>query len=70
MLEFLSQPRSLKEIAAAWLIYGKPRKPLEFFEYNELVLVKKHLDYLVRQGRVVCEKDIFKIRLDKTFMRL
>jgi glyoxylase-like metal-dependent hydrolase (beta-lactamase superfamily II) len=59
VLEFLSQPRSLKEIAAAWLIYGKPRKPIEFFEFNELVLVKKHLDYLVRQGRVVCEKDIF-----------
>jgi glyoxylase-like metal-dependent hydrolase (beta-lactamase superfamily II) len=59
LLEFLSQPRSLKEIAAAWLIYGKPRKPIEFFEFNELVLVKKHLDYLVRQGRVVCEKDIF-----------
>ena len=59
VLEFLSQPRSLKEIAAAWLIYGKPRKPLEFFEFNELVLVKKHLDYLVKQGRVVCEEDIY-----------
>jgi glyoxylase-like metal-dependent hydrolase (beta-lactamase superfamily II) len=74
VLEFLGQPRSLKEIVAAWLIYGKPRKPIEFFEFNELVLVKKHLDYLVRQGRVVCEGDIYirgcKIRLDKTFTRL
>ena len=59
LLEFLRRPRSLQEIAAAWLIYGKPRKPIEFFEFNELVLVKKHLDYLVRQGRVVCDKDIF-----------
>ncbi len=59
VLEFLSQPRSLKEIAAVWLIYGKPRKPIEFFEFNERVLVKKHLDYLVRQGRIVCEKDIY-----------
>ena len=59
VLEFLGQPRSLKEIVAAWLIYGKPRKPIEFFEFNERLLVKKHLDYLVRQGRVVCEKDIY-----------
>jgi glyoxylase-like metal-dependent hydrolase (beta-lactamase superfamily II) len=59
VLEFLRQSRSLKEIAAAWLIYGKPRKPIELFEFNERVLVKKHLDYLVSQGRVVCEDDIF-----------
>jgi Zn-dependent hydrolases, including glyoxylases len=59
LMEFLGQPRTLSEIAAAWLIYGKPRKPREFFEFNERVLVKKHLDYLVRQGRVLCDKDIF-----------
>jgi hydroxyacylglutathione hydrolase len=59
VLEFLGQPRSLQEIAAAWLIYGKPRKPIEFFEFNERVLVKKHLDYLVKQGRVLCDKDVF-----------
>ena len=59
VLEFLGQPRSLQEIAAAWLIYGKPRKPIEFFEFNERVLVKKHLDYLVKQGRVLCNKDVF-----------
>lgn len=59
VLEFLSRPRSLKEIAAAWLIYGKPREPREFFEYNELALVKKHLDYLEKQGRLLCDKDIF-----------
>jgi hydroxyacylglutathione hydrolase len=59
VLEFLDQPRTLPEIVAAWLIYGKPRKPIEFFEFNERLLVKKHLDYLVKQGRVVCEKDIY-----------
>jgi glyoxylase-like metal-dependent hydrolase (beta-lactamase superfamily II) len=59
VLEFLGQPRTLPEIVAAWLIYGKPRKPIEFFEFNERLLVKKHLDYLVKQGRVVCERDIY-----------
>ena len=61
VLEFLVQPRSLEKIAAAWLIYGKPREPREFFEFNERVLVKKHLDYLVRQGRILCDKDIFSL---------
>ena len=59
LLEFLGQPRSLQEIAAAWLIYGKPREPRDFFEFNERALMKKHLDYLVRQGSVLCDKDIF-----------
>jgi len=59
VLEFLGQPRSLKEIAAAWLIYGKPREPREFFEFNERVLVKKHLEYLVKQGIITCDKDIY-----------
>jgi glyoxylase-like metal-dependent hydrolase (beta-lactamase superfamily II) len=59
LLEFLGQPRSLQEIAAAWLIYGKPREPRDFFEFNERALMKKHLDYLVRQGRVLRDKDIF-----------
>jgi hydroxyacylglutathione hydrolase len=59
VLEFLRQPRTLSEIAAAWLIYGKPRKPIEFFEFNERLLVKKHLDYLIRQGRVQGDKNIY-----------
>jgi hydroxyacylglutathione hydrolase len=59
VMEFLGQPRSIDEIAAAWLIYGKPREPREFFEFNERVLVKKHLDYLIKQGRVQCDKDIY-----------
>ena len=59
VLEFLGQPRSLKEIAAAWLIYGRPREPRDFFEFNESALVKKHLEYLVSQGRITCDKDIY-----------
>jgi hydroxyacylglutathione hydrolase len=59
ILEFLKKPHTLEEISAAWLIYGKPRKPLEFFEFNERVLVNKHLERLIRQGRVVCHKGIF-----------
>jgi len=59
VLDFLGEPRSLEEIAAAWLIYGKPRKPLDFFEFAERALVKKHLEYLVRQDKIFCEKDFF-----------
>ena len=53
LLSFLEQPKTLGEICSAWLIYGKPREPKEFFEFNEKVLIGKHLDYLLRQGRIM-----------------
>lgn len=59
ILDFLKQPRTLAEIAATWLIYGKPRKPIDFFEFNERVLVKKHLDYLIRQGKIILEDNTY-----------
>jgi hydroxyacylglutathione hydrolase len=57
ILDFISRkPSTLKEISAAWLIYGKPRKPLEFFEFNERVLVNKHLERLEKHGQIVRER--------------
>lgn len=61
VLEFLRQPRTFSEIAAACLIYGKPRKPLEFFQFDERALAKKHWDYLVRQSRVQGDKGIYSV---------
>ncbi len=60
ILEFLKNPHTFKEIAAAWLIYGKPRKPLEFFEFNERVLVNKHLERLERQEQIIRDKDQYR----------
>ncbi len=60
ILEFLKKQHTLEEISAAWLIYGKPRKPLEFFEFNERVLVNKHLERLEKQGRIVRDKDRYR----------
>ncbi len=49
------KPSTLEEISAAWLIYGKPREPLDFFETNERVLVNKHLERLQRNGIIMKE---------------
>jgi hydroxyacylglutathione hydrolase len=53
ILEFLSKPRTLEKILSAWLIYGKPREPREFFEFNESVLLGKHIEYLERRGKIM-----------------
>lgn len=52
VMAFLERPKTIGEIAAAWLIYGRPREPKEFFEFNERVLVGKHLDYLIKLGKI------------------
>ena len=59
ILEYLKQPRTLAEIVSAWLIYGKPREPMAFFELGERSLLKKHLERLQKQGRVVCDKNFY-----------
>lgn len=55
LLKFLDRPKTIDEITAAWLIYGRSREPKAFFEFNERVLVGKHLDYLLKQGVIILE---------------
>ncbi len=57
ILNFLKEPKSLDEIAGAWLIYGKPREPREFFESNERALVGKHIEYLEKRGKIALDKN-------------
>jgi hydroxyacylglutathione hydrolase len=57
ILNFLDKPKTMEEILSAWLIYGKPREPLELFEFNERALVNKHLEHLGRQKKIALNKD-------------
>ncbi|MEN6420609.1 MAG: MBL fold metallo-hydrolase [Smithella sp.] len=62
IMDFLKTPKSLAEILAAWLIYGKPREPKEFFEFNEKAMVVKHLEDLEARGKITVDKNkYFKI---------
>jgi hypothetical protein len=56
LLEFLNEPRTMEEIVEAWIIYGREREPKAFFELGERGLMKKHLERLMRLGKVVQEK--------------
>ncbi len=57
ILKFLDKPKTLEEIVSAWLIYGKPREPKDFFEFNERALVCKHLESLDHQGKIKRDKN-------------
>ncbi len=57
VLEYLNKPRTLEKILSAWLIYGKPREPREFFEFNERVLLGKHIEYLERRGKIMLDNN-------------
>lgn len=52
LLAYLDRPRTLEEIVGQWIVYRKPREPRAFFEYGERALMQKHLERLVREGRV------------------
>ena len=57
IMNFLKNPKTLEEILSAWLIYGRPREPKEFFEFNELSLVVKHIEHLEGQGKIKLDKN-------------
>jgi hydroxyacylglutathione hydrolase len=51
-LAFLSEPRSMADIVAQWIVYRKAREPLPFFEHGERATAAKHLESLVARGQV------------------
>jgi hydroxyacylglutathione hydrolase len=53
LLALLEQPRTLEEIAAACIIYGRPREPRAFFAFGERVHMIKHLEHLQKRGMVL-----------------
>ena len=55
VLDQLEQPRSFTDIVGAWIIYGKPREPKEFFEFGERLHIRKHLEKLMKEGTVAME---------------
>jgi glyoxylase-like metal-dependent hydrolase (beta-lactamase superfamily II) len=63
LLSLLSQPRDRQEIIEAWIVYGKPREPKYLFEFGEWAIMEKHLERLIRQGRVTHEQERY-VRLN------
>ncbi|MBU2252620.1 MAG: hypothetical protein KKI04_04130, partial [Proteobacteria bacterium] len=60
LLDLLETPRTLKEIVEAWIIYKRPREPKAFFAFGERVLMKKHLEHLIRRDIVILEDERYR----------
>jgi len=61
LIERLQTPQTLETIVEAWIIYGRPREPKAFFEFGERVHMKKHLEKLVNEGRVIKDGSFYRI---------
>ncbi|MGD9034284.1 MAG: MBL fold metallo-hydrolase [Desulfobacteraceae bacterium] len=57
LMDFLEEPRTMKDIIEAWIVYKKPREPKGFYELGERGHMKKHLERLMGQGRVTLKGD-------------
>ena len=53
LLTLLEKPRTLEEIVAACIIYGRPREPKAFFAFGERVHMTKHLEHLQKRVMVL-----------------
>jgi glyoxylase-like metal-dependent hydrolase (beta-lactamase superfamily II) len=52
LIEVLKNPLTLEEIAACWIVYGRPREPKEFFVFGEKAIMGKHVERLLRTAVV------------------
>ena len=52
--------RTLDDIAEACIVYGRPREPRAFFEFGERALMKKHLERLEKNGRIVHDGNYYR----------
>ena len=55
----MKTPRTLEQIVAACIVYGRPREPKMFFELGERGHMKKHLEKLMKEGLVVKDGDYY-----------
>ena len=51
--DLLAAPCSMDDIVNAWIVYRKPREPLDFYTHAERALMGKHLEELLDSGQVV-----------------
>ena len=52
LLKLLETPRTLADIVNAWIVYRKPREPLDFYMFSERALMKKHLENLISRSMI------------------
>ncbi|PKL37178.1 MAG: MBL fold metallo-hydrolase [Spirochaetae bacterium HGW-Spirochaetae-1] len=52
VLDFLKNESTIPVMREKWLIYEKPHEPLNFYTYAEEVMLKKHLAYSIKKGRL------------------
>jgi hydroxyacylglutathione hydrolase len=59
LLDFLRTPRTMTEILEAWIIFGRPEKPLPEHFLVEKAHMEKHLMRLINAGHVLRRGDYF-----------
>jgi len=52
LLECIKTPKTIVQIVAASIVYGKPREPRYFFEFGEKSHMRKHLEKLINENKV------------------
>lgn len=52
------------DIVDQWIVYGRPREPLEFYTLTEGMIIQKHLDLLISELMVVKDGGLYRRIMD------
>ena len=50
LTKFLSEPRTIEDIVSQWIVYGKAKEPVSFFEFGERGIMMKHIERMLKRG--------------------
>ena len=62
MIKLLTEPRSIEELVKISPFYGKKPFAKEILDYFEKMMIEKHLERLVKKGKVLRLNDEFIVR--------
>jgi len=60
--EFLAEPRTMDQIVQAWIVYGRPREPKDFYWFAEKAIIGKHLQRLDERGRLELDGERYRLK--------
>lgn len=61
LIDFLSRPRTIREIVDARIVYKKLKEPKLFYDFGEQAIMTKHVDRLMKRGGVVLEEGRYRL---------
>ena len=61
IIAILDEPKTIQDLMDHWILYGKPKEPRLFYQLGERLHIRKHIERLVKTGKVLRQDDKYRL---------